>query len=525
MDGKRCRALLDAARAARDSGNFSAAIASYLEALRIITPDDSQIEFAMAVQQLGASALVEAPDLDIIDSSIRSELVSLYRSQGEAKNARHHAEIAWYLDTVVHGEEHNNTSASYHDLALVHLDLGNPDEAMKCFRKSEAIDQTAPVAQSAPKEIAWRAIMRGSILANYGYVEQAARYAVQTMDRLLQLFPTDPVKLVRAYDRGCQSLQNLGEHALARPYYEEAVKLARSHDMPVGLRFILLTNLVMLLEEQGDFGAASARAKELNDLSKGNRECSASILEQTQLIDRWRERSATIAVRAPQPWHDLFISYSTKQDDLIRRLHVELERRGITAWTFRESDDWRTERSNDEILNRMRAEIERSGMLLAVSSSTSLTSRFVAAELDHAIAKDVPVLMWYPEGVRLQPEVASTWSATSPDDLRAFTLRLSRPGVFSYYGYGLRDQGVSVIADAIVKRFTMIYPSHRSAASHSATRCVREGLDPTRLWPVVIDSEGTPLIPELMLAATAGAATWQQVLLQMRERRANSNRE
>jgi hypothetical protein len=294
---------------------------------------------------------------------------------------------------------------------------------------------------------------------------------------------------------------------MARPYYEDAIALAQEQELPVGLRVILLANLTTLLEEQGEFLAATEWATKLEALGKNHYKYIATIQKEIGLIERWRKRAAIEAIAAGHSWHDVFISYNTNQTHLINCLHDELELRGLNAWTFQELDDWRTERPNEHVLSLMRGEIDRSAMLLAVASNTSVSSKFVAAEIDHALEQGLPVLMWYPEGVRLQPQVASKWSSTSQQDLRDFTLRLSRPGVYSYYGYGLRPRQVSVIADAILKRFAIIYPQHAAAPNSLITPNIRKGLDPTRLWPVILDSEGIPIVSELIVAATGGGVT------------------
>ena len=125
-------------------------------------------------------------------------------------------------------------------------------------------------------------------------------------------------------------------------------------------------------------------------------------------------------------WQDLFISYSSAQQSVVESLHGELESRGLSVWTYQESDDWMKARPNDEILRAMRDRIDGCAMLLSVGSSGSLTSRFVAAEIEYAVDQSVPILMWYPEGVRLQPEVISTWSSTNEEDLHSLSQRLTR---------------------------------------------------------------------------------------------------
>lgn len=115
----------------------------------------------------------------------------------------------------------------------------------------------------------------------------------------------------------------------------------------------------------------------------------------------------------------------------------------------------------------------------------------------------MPVLVWYPDGVRLSPQVASTWNACNDKDLRALTLRLSKPHVYSYYGYGLRNRSISAIADSVLKRFALIYTQHTCAR---LTAHYQDSLDPTKLWPVVLDSEGNPLVAELVSAGMADEA-------------------
>jgi hypothetical protein len=112
--GERFRTALEAARAAEKARDEDGAIAAYLIALRILTPSDGEMEFAMTLVNSGlASGIVENAKTDLMDSAIRSELVSLYRSKRDFAEAQHHAEIALYLDRLVHGEEHNNTSAAW----------------------------------------------------------------------------------------------------------------------------------------------------------------------------------------------------------------------------------------------------------------------------------------------------------------------------------------------------------------------------------------------------------------------------
>jgi hypothetical protein len=57
---------------------------AYLADLRILTPSDSEIEFAMAcVETVLARGIVESAEAGLIDSEIRSKLVSLYQSEGD----------------------------------------------------------------------------------------------------------------------------------------------------------------------------------------------------------------------------------------------------------------------------------------------------------------------------------------------------------------------------------------------------------------------------------------------------------
>lgn len=81
------------------------------------------------------------------------------------------------------------------------------------------------------------------------------------------------------------------------------------------------------------------------------------------------------------------------------------------------------------------------------------------------------------------------------ETLRVITFRLTHS--LSYFGYGLREQSPRVIADAVVKHFTNLYPTH-AAARWAGTSIVRGALDGTRQWPVLVDEDGTMIASELL---------------------------
>lgn len=492
---KRFADLLTEARNAEASGDLVTETDRYLKALRIITPDDAQIEIAMAAQALGAIPVVEHRSLDIADSQIRSKLVSCYRSQGNAVQAHHHAEIALYLDRALHGDQHNDTSASWYDLALTYLGLGKIDEALAAFLKSDEIDRILITRNAAfANQHAWRMVGRGAILADYGYIEEAARFAAANMNHFPELFE-DAEQCIEAYNRGCQCLQNVGEHILARRYLETAIQLARSRKTPQRLRDILLSNIAVVLEEMDDFDTGEAY---LNQLSPASTFHGRTLAERRNAVNGWRERYTALMLESQGNIHDIFISYNTVHQNLVEDLCHELQRRSIKPWTFREIAHWDQTRPNEQVIREMQNEISRSAMILAVGSSTSFTSQFVIQEIECAVNSGVPIFFWYPEGIRLTPKPTSTWSTTSKEMLRAITLKLSSLGVFSYYGYGLRERRIEIIVDALMKRMNRIYPNHKASASQAALGRVQSALEATRLWPVLLDSNGSLLVPELV---------------------------
>lgn len=283
--GRRFQEMLDQAEAAKSRHDAVAAIEHYLNALRLITPNDGKIELSMAMQERGATPISEHPTIDLADSSIRSELVAAYRSRGQLKDALHHARIAVFLDRLLHGDWGNNTSASLLDLGLVYFESGHMDKGLAALLASEEIDRKLIKAGTVTREVAWRVFRRGEVLAHFGYVEHAARFAAFSLAQCDDLFENIEQRIV-AINHGCQCIQNLGEHAVALPHLEAAVRVGGRSGVPTRVMDLLYANLATLLEEMFDFDAADRWWGKVSSASRFfGRTCTAERAK----ITSWRE--------------------------------------------------------------------------------------------------------------------------------------------------------------------------------------------------------------------------------------------
>ena len=71
--------------------------------------------------------------------------------------------------------------------------------------------------------------------------------------------------------------------------------------------------------------------------------------------------------------------------------------------------------------------------------------------------------------------------------------RLLRPGVYAFYGYGLRQPDVQEMATAIRLRFAALFPGHPASTQFARSEQQEGTLCPTRLWPVLLDDDERPI--------------------------------
>jgi TIR domain/Pentapeptide repeats (8 copies) len=122
-------------------------------------------------------------------------------------------------------------------------------------------------------------------------------------------------------------------------------------------------------------------------------------------IDDYRTR-----MMHPIQYHSLFISYSSKDDTLARRLHADLQDQGVRCWFA--SEDMKI---GDEIRSRIDEAIHLQEKLLLLLSEHSLASTWVKNEVEAAFEKEEKQqrLVLFP--VRLDESVEQTtksWAAT-----------------------------------------------------------------------------------------------------------------
>jgi hypothetical protein len=85
----------------------------------------------------------------------------------------------------------------------------------------------------------------------------------------------------------------------------------------------------------------------------------------------------------PIQYHSLFISYSTKDELLARRLHADLQANGVRCWFA--SEDIKT---GEKIRDRINQEIHVQETFLLLLSKYSVASTWVEYEVEAALEKE-----------------------------------------------------------------------------------------------------------------------------------------
>jgi uncharacterized protein YjbI with pentapeptide repeats len=122
-------------------------------------------------------------------------------------------------------------------------------------------------------------------------------------------------------------------------------------------------------------------------------------------IDSWR---ATMMY--PIQYHSCFISYSSKDEVLARRLHADLQENGVRCW-FAPEDM----KIGDEIRSRIDEAIHLQDKLLLLLSEHSLVSTWIKHEVEAAFEKEEKLQRFVLFPVRLDDAVMQTiqaWAAT-----------------------------------------------------------------------------------------------------------------
>jgi tetratricopeptide (TPR) repeat protein len=499
------------------AGELERALATYEQALRRVTPDDSVLRRVIADQDAGhpVRGRCDDPAMVIRDTQVRAEMVAILRELRRFDEACVHARIALHLDLLLEQicpgtppglkvRCRNAVAASCHDLMLIEGERNHPRQEMDWLLASEAIDAELGEVAEVRGVTRWRALARAGARARRGLLEEALR-ADQEAFPLVERTLT-PHQVAQHLNESAQWLQNLGEHGEAETRLRRAIRIqsAEAPDHPQLGR--LHSNLALLLHERLEFEEAD--------------ECAA------------RAVGSGIAVAAPeraphyvgvvgsdraelQAWmaaserhfsssggarrrHDVFISYNRRDEQAVETLRVALEARGLRVWTFQGELDWEQPKTDDQIRQRVFGAIADAHLVVLVTTGTSLTSMFVAEEVHHSLSLSVPVLTWYPRGVRLHPSAAAVRSDTSEEHLRTMLGRLFRPGVHAFYGSGLRGDPGREIARAVAARFARLSPGHPAVPALQEAGDLEGALCPTRLWPVLVDADGQPLFPGLL---------------------------
>ena len=94
---------------------------------------------------------------------------------------------------------------------------------------------------------------------------------------------------------------------------------------------------------------------------------------------------ATVVTETMQPvqYHSSFISYSSKDEKLARRLHDDLQKQGVRCWFAPKNM-----KIGDKIRSRIDQEILLQDKLLLLLSENSIASTWVEAEVEAAFEKE-----------------------------------------------------------------------------------------------------------------------------------------
>lgn len=255
-DASKFIAMLEEARSLHRSGDLEVALTRFETVLREVTPDDAQIELAMALNR--GQGVSENREADYVDSMLRSELVYVLRGLARPEEATHHARIALYLDQCLYGALHTNVSQCHHDLGICHHDLAathkrreDIDIALKEYSESEAIDRSIPTAPPVFK----RRRERRKFYAQFGFLVDAAEHAKWLADNR----PEDDAaeSLMEDLNVAGQCLQDLGEHEHALEYAKRAIDVQQV--VTGSVPNYLYENLGFLYFEQGRISDAKAQ--------------------------------------------------------------------------------------------------------------------------------------------------------------------------------------------------------------------------------------------------------------------------
>lgn len=468
------------------NGKLNDSLQYYLKALRILTPDDTQIELAIAFIGLEGKSKVESPNTDKLDSFLRSKIVEIYRELGDFQNAYYHASIALFLDRQVWGTQSNNTSASYHDLGLVEFQRKNFSDSEKWFNKSNDIDNyllRTNLSDPIKNNINFRKLIRASQFGKRGFLLKAAKESLKILPHIEKGFP-DIIKTSDALNSCAQDLQNLGEHHKAKEILKRAIHLhieSNLENHPQMGR--LYSNMCILLHELWEFeGSAIYEAKSLNF-----DQTSFDILrKENNILEEDRKRIKQLINRiksVPSFNNDIFISFNTHDEDIVRELNENLKSFGMRTLIFWEIEGWKKKRSYDEIIRSISKHLLLSKIVVMVASGTSLASRYVFEEVNFCINNSIPLLIWFPEGVRLCPTASSTKTDLSEIHLLNFESKIFRPGVYSLFGYGLQEENIEVISKSIISWINKI----NNLKQQQYTLTNETLLIPTRLKPIFVD--------------------------------------
>lgn len=489
--------LFQKAEEKKVNGELNAALNFYLEALRMVTPDDNQIECAIAITGLEGKSLVEDPEADKIDSFLRSRIVEIYRELGDYESAFHHAKIALFLDYQLCGKINNDTSASYQDLGLIEFKRRNLDNSETWLEKSnEADDCLLDIVtdKNIIQNIFFRKLIRAAHSAERGYLLDSAISSLKILPNLEKGF-TDIIRFSDALNSCAQNLQNLCEHTKAKEFLHKAVDLHLEHGLENHPQMgRLYSNMAVLFHELWDFKAAEVfltKSLVFNQTkSDYDRQKQINIFKEDrnvykQLISRFQKETGFL--------FDIFISFNTHDQDIVRKLNDNLQSFNIKTWIFWDMKDWKKEKTYQEIIDLTSQTILKSKMVVMIASGASITSKYVTEEVKFCVENSIPILIWFPEGVRLYPSAASTISDLSNIHLLNYIQMIFRPGVYSLFGYGLRENDINIISMSILNWLSKLSDPQLS----NKTIKHEEILTPTRLLPVFIDQHGNNLLDSI----------------------------
>lgn len=497
MNANEIRGCIQQAEEEESKGHIHDSLQLYLKALRVVTPDDFQIEQAIAIVGIEGKSVVESPEADIMDSFLRAKIIKIYRELGDLESAYHHAVIALFLDRNVWGEFHNNTSASYHDLGSIEHKRQNFSDSDKWFAKSTEIDNhllTTNLSEDIRNVILYRKLVTATHLGELGYFVEAAKESLKIIPDIDTDFP-DIIKLSDAINCGALALQNICEHHKAKDVLHKAIALqTEAHLEKHPQMGRLYDNMAILLHELWEFDASAVYvAKSLMFDQTGfdtERKRSTVIEEENKALEQLISRQQSVQ----NSEYDVFLSFNTHDREIVEKLHDSLESHRLRTWIFWEQKEWKKQKTPEEIINNISHKLLLSKIVVMIASGASITSEYVLKEVEHCVDNNIPLLIWFPEGVRLRPVTASTKSNLSEIHLLNFMKNTFRPGVYSLFGYGMREPEIKIVSQSIRAWFQRINANLTNKNSLTDETL----LTPTRLLPVLVDDKNNLLFRELI---------------------------